>query len=207
MSSELNQTTTRDTILTETATMFAMDGYSGVSMRDIANAAGITPAALYHHFRDKSELYRATMEHAFGSKMVDLPSIIFADAPIEERFAAYIEWFAKLMANDVIYARLLQREMLDGDAGRIQYLTQKVFREPFKQTMVMMEEIAPGGDVHQLAVFTFGLVFGYFAFTPTRSLQPGHLPEHDDPERVAKKVTQLLLDGLKAFSDVEAAAQ
>lgn len=207
MSVESAQSTTRDTILRETATLFAMDGFSGVSMRDIANAAGITPAALYHHFRDKSELYRATMEYAFGSKMADLPSIVFAEAPIEDRFAAFVTWFSKLVSTDVIYARLMQREMLDGDEERFRYLTEQVFREPFKQTMMMMEEIAPGGDAHQLTVFVFGLIFGYFAFTPTRRLQPGFKPEHDDPGKVAKQVTQLLLNGLKAFSAVEAAAQ
>lgn len=207
MSVEAAQLTTREIILRETAALFSQDGYSGVSMRDIANAAGITPAALYHHFRDKSELYRATMEHAFGSKMADLPSIVFADAPLEERFSAFVRWFTILVATDVIYARLLQREMLDGDEERFRYLTEQVFREPFKQTMMMMEEMAPNGDAHQLTVFVFGLIFGYFSFTPTRRLQPGFRAEHDDPEQVAKQVTQLLLHGLKAFSAVEAAAQ
>ena len=207
MSVESAQLTTRDIILRETATLFAQDGFSGVSMRDIANAASITPAALYHHFRDKTELYRATMEYAFGSKMADLPSIVFADAPLEERFAAFVSWFSVLVATDVVYARLMQREMLDGDEERIRYLTEQVFAEPFKQTMMMMEEIAPGGDAHQLAVFVFGLIFGYFAFTPTRRLQTGFRPEHDDPEQVASMATQLLLNGLKTFSAVEAAAQ
>lgn len=207
MSVETAQLSTRDTILRETAALFSQDGYSGVSMRDIANAAGITPAALYHHFKDKSELYRATMEFAFGSKMADLPSIVFADAPLEDRFTAFVSWFTVLMATDVTYARLMQREMLDGDGERFRYLTENVFSEPFKQTMIIMEEMAPGEDAHQLAVFVFGLIFGYFAFTPIRRLQTGFRPGHDDPEQVARKVTQLLLNGLKAFSAVEAAAQ
>jgi AcrR family transcriptional regulator len=201
------RTTTRDTILRKTATLFAMAGYAGVSMRDIANAAGITPAALYHHFRDKSELYRATMAYAFGSKMSDLPSIVLGEAPIEKRFTGFVLWFCRLMATDDIYARLMQREMLDGDDDRLHFLTEEVFREPFKQTMVMMEEIAPKGDAHQLSVFVFGLIFGYFAFSPIRRLQPGFRPEHDDPEKVAGDVSQLVLHGLKAFAGVEAAAQ
>lgn len=205
MSVDSRQSTTRDIILRETATLFARGGYSGVSMRDIATAAGITPAALYHHFRDKSELYRATMEYALGSRLAELPGIIFAEAPIEDRFAAFVAWFSKLMSTDVVYARLLQREMLDGDDDRIRYLTEEVFREPFKHTMVMMEEIAPGGDVHQMTIFTFGLIFGYFAFTPTRRLQSGYDPQHDDPEKVAKNITRVLLDGLKAFSAKDAA--
>ena len=200
MSVEAAQSTTRGTVLRETAILFAMDGYAGVSMRDIANAAGITPAALYHHFRDKSELYRATMSYAFGSKMSDLPSIVFGQAPVEERFIGFLSWFCDLMVTDVVYARLMQREMLDGDEERVRFLTEEVFSEPFNQTVILMEEIAPDGDAHQLSVFVFGLIFGYFAFTPTRRLHPGHLSEHDDPEQVARNIAQLVLNGLKAFS-------
>lgn len=37
--------------------LFAAHGYEGTSLRDIAEAAGITKATLYHHFPNKSELY------------------------------------------------------------------------------------------------------------------------------------------------------
>jgi len=38
--------------------LFAERGYDGTSLRDIATEAGVTKAALYHHFPNKSELYR-----------------------------------------------------------------------------------------------------------------------------------------------------
>lgn len=45
-------------------TLFVQMGYSDVSMQQIADEAGITKATLYHHFRDKQELYIATMRLA-----------------------------------------------------------------------------------------------------------------------------------------------
>jgi AcrR family transcriptional regulator len=45
------------TILAEACRLFAGHGFDGTSIRDIANAAGISNAALYHFFADKNELF------------------------------------------------------------------------------------------------------------------------------------------------------
>jgi len=44
-------------ILTEAARIFARKGYEGASMRDIAEACGISKSLLYHHFTSKEEIY------------------------------------------------------------------------------------------------------------------------------------------------------
>ncbi|MEO3474605.1 TetR/AcrR family transcriptional regulator [Roseomonas sp. CAU 1739] len=44
-------------ILAESARLFATNGYDGTSMRDIAEACGISKSLLYHHFTDKDEIY------------------------------------------------------------------------------------------------------------------------------------------------------
>lgn len=44
-------------ILSESARLFALKGYDGTSMRDIAEACGISKSLLYHHFTDKDEIY------------------------------------------------------------------------------------------------------------------------------------------------------
>lgn len=47
---------TRRRILDSAADAFAAHGYSGASMRDIAEGLGITKAALYYHFASKEDL-------------------------------------------------------------------------------------------------------------------------------------------------------
>ncbi len=44
-------------ILSESARLFATNGYDGTSMRDIAEACGISKSLLYHHFADKDEIF------------------------------------------------------------------------------------------------------------------------------------------------------
>lgn len=46
----------RDEILDTAATVFAESGYSGTSLKDLADACGILPGSLYHHFASKEAI-------------------------------------------------------------------------------------------------------------------------------------------------------
>lgn len=57
---------TRERILREGARLFASRGYHGVSMREVAQAVGVTKPALYHHYADKETLFLAIMDSALA---------------------------------------------------------------------------------------------------------------------------------------------
>jgi TetR/AcrR family transcriptional regulator, cholesterol catabolism regulator len=64
-SSHLDQETWRQ-ILTAARTLFFARGYKGVSMKEIADAVQITPAALYYHFpRGKEDLFTKMIQTLF----------------------------------------------------------------------------------------------------------------------------------------------
>jgi len=48
---------TRDRILASAEKLFARRGFAGTSIRDITDAVGIKPPALYNHFPNKEDLY------------------------------------------------------------------------------------------------------------------------------------------------------
>jgi len=52
----------RESILETSAKLFNEQGYKGVSIRDIAQACGMTNAALYYHFKNKDDLFLAVLE-------------------------------------------------------------------------------------------------------------------------------------------------
>ncbi|CAH1665240.1 TetR family transcriptional regulator [Hyphomicrobiales bacterium] len=49
----------RDRILDDAARLFARGGYDGTSLGDVAEAIGVTKAAIYHYFPNKKEIYEA----------------------------------------------------------------------------------------------------------------------------------------------------
>jgi AcrR family transcriptional regulator len=55
---------TRRALLTTARTFFTEKGYADTATEDIVQRAGVTRGALYHHFRDKADLFQAVFEDA-----------------------------------------------------------------------------------------------------------------------------------------------
>jgi AcrR family transcriptional regulator len=53
---------TRAALVSSARSLFAERGYAAVSIEEIVRRARVTRGALYHHFEDKSDLFRAVFE-------------------------------------------------------------------------------------------------------------------------------------------------
>jgi len=55
--------TTRNELLRVARALFGEHGYEATSIEDVAEAAGVTKGALYHHFGSKRDLFQAVFEY------------------------------------------------------------------------------------------------------------------------------------------------
>jgi AcrR family transcriptional regulator len=57
---------TRRALLATARVVFAEDGFQATRTEEIVQRAGLTRGALYHHFRDKEDLFRSVFEEVSG---------------------------------------------------------------------------------------------------------------------------------------------
>lgn len=66
-SSQRSSKELHEQILLQASKLFVERGYKGLSMREIAEAAGISKAGLYYHFKDKEDLFLAILLDSIAS--------------------------------------------------------------------------------------------------------------------------------------------
>src|SRR5688572_31055506 len=100
-------------ILEEATRLFAIHGFAGASLDDIANAAGIRKPSLLYHFVSKEDLRRCVLERLLGHWSEVIPSILRAANSGAEQFEAIAGLTLAFFEEDPNRARLLLRELLD----------------------------------------------------------------------------------------------
>jgi TetR/AcrR family transcriptional regulator len=113
----------RSTILAAAEEQFAQGGYAATRLDDVAEALGMTGAALFYYFRDKGALYDAMMEKAFGTLASRLGEVLSAQTSIAERIERAVEvWIDTIVARPAL-ARLMLRHITDSE----QHPTRRVY--------------------------------------------------------------------------------
>jgi AcrR family transcriptional regulator len=73
---------TRQALIAAARQLFGEQGYAATSVDEIARQAGVTKGALYHHFRDKDDLFRAVVEDV-KREVTDVVGAAFLTATAE----------------------------------------------------------------------------------------------------------------------------
>ncbi len=98
------------------AGLFAERGVAGVTIRDIAAAAGVSPALVIHHFGSKEGLREAVDAHVAASVEAMLAEL--AHVPAGEDEAAFVRSLALELDRQPALAGYVRRLLIDdGPAG------------------------------------------------------------------------------------------
>jgi AcrR family transcriptional regulator len=100
---------TREAILRSAREVFTEVGYTGASMRKIASRAGVTHAAIYRHFTDKSDLLSALAKRDFDELVDEVGRRIETeDAALVRLRSLLLGFIAVCCANPRLYEFLFQ---------------------------------------------------------------------------------------------------
>ena len=102
--------------------LFAAHGIDGVSIADIAAAAGVSQGALYRHYRSKEALATQLFESAYRRIGGELAALAATQPGFAGRIAAMVEHFCALYDRDAALFRFMlisQHDLLPqlGEAG------------------------------------------------------------------------------------------
>mgnify|MGYP005814248437 CR=1 FL=1 len=187
----------KDDILEKTAPLFASRGYAATSMRDLAKVCGITPAALYHHFADKEQLYREVLEYTFRRRIGRMGDALKGVSGFEAKVRRVVEVLVDAVDDDELFLPMLRRELLERDEKRLEYLATRVFAEPFREIMRVGRDLPPGEFRPSfLAASALALTIGHYTLEPVRRyLMPSDTPA-DLRQAIIDHVTKFALMGM-----------
>ncbi len=174
----------RSVFLAAARRVFAEDGYDGATVARIAEVAGVTKAAVLHHFESKEALYALTL----GTIADDLGRLVAAAAAEPGDFGARLDALGarivRALGADPHAARLLVREFVDARPHLDRSETGYVARAVHETRALLAAGIAAGElaaqDPGHLAGSIIGLhLFWFAAPVVTGRLVDGATPGED----------------------------
>lgn len=162
----------RTQIAAEASQLFAERGYQSVKMEDIAEAAGITPRAIYRHYENK----QALLAHVVLREQLPLIDLIEriskgpSDVSVEDKLTALIEVSLDNRRLSVLWQREA-RHLNDEDYNLVRERT-KMLASQYIPLLILPERSDLGSDAFQLRAWAIGSISSspaYFDFTISRA--------------------------------------
>lgn len=160
---------TREDILRAARRRFADSGYSHVTLKDIADDVGITPAMIVRYFESKANLYREVV----GQRANLLPRTPQERLDLHEVTTALLRYWAD---PDAHASTLSFIKSLDLDGGRL-------FGEEIDQFRAQWLDRLSGEDVEIRSWLIVGVSFGVGLFS-AGALLPNHAASEDELARM-----------------------
>lgn len=204
---EQDQPGARNALLDAASRLSAHRGFGEVSLRRIAEEAGVSPAMVHYYFGDKAGLHEAMLARAFDRVLDRVREVVAAagDTPLGEGpIASVLHVMTETIAAETWMAPLLAREVL-AEGGRL--------RERFVRDYAsVMAGLLPGLLAHEveagrfradldpkLAFLSF-MGMTIFPFLARPVVEPVLGIEYDDDftRRLAAHTERLFLKGVRA---------
>ena len=126
-------------ILDAAVELFSEYGYDGVSMRQIAAAAGVSKSNIYHHFASKEALYLGILDGSAQHLSEIVEDLAEGDGDFQRRLQVFAEAHLEhLFANETTL-RLVLREAFSGDEEKSRLVVDQVVGGIFSRMVAIFQ--------------------------------------------------------------------
>jgi AcrR family transcriptional regulator len=180
----------------ETATRFFIEcGYNGVSMREIAEALGVSKPALYYHFKDKEELFLAILATSLDEMVAGLDLAPGGSAPTRERIGVLVQDLLSLPLERRAVVRLASQELAHVNEASRQAFNREYYAKFIGPIQGLLAEGMDRGELRRTdpaaaGWILLGMLHPYFFPSGMRDLPL--------PAESARAIVDVFLDGLAA---------
>jgi len=148
--------------------LFTERGYKSVSIRDIAQACGVTNAALYYHFENKEALFTEVLENHAGRLSDHMRQAAAGEMDTQEQVIAMLTEYATLAAHcrSPLFTLRHKSAGIDKEQARQQHanLVRGILM-PIEATLnqaVESGELRPLPEGYSAASLLLGMLHGMF---------------------------------------------
>jgi len=93
--------------------MFAARGYRAASLKDIAEAVGITPAGVYNYFPSKKALFIEAFQDAQELMFAAVPRILDEGSGMLDQFCGLLEYMSNIFREDQALSAFVHAAQID----------------------------------------------------------------------------------------------
>lgn len=88
--------------------LFGEQGLEGVSVRDVAERAGVNKALVFYYFASKEKLFEAVLERYYQAHRAALESAFSTDAPLSQKLHSLVDAYLDFIEQHRRYPSLVQ---------------------------------------------------------------------------------------------------
>ena len=190
---------TKKEILEAALTAFARDGFDSASLPRIAAIAKIAHPLIHYYFGSKDNLWRETVEYAFGGLVAEATAVEAASRGLSplHRLRVMVQAFAQFAARYPDHLGLIMAEMRS-DSERLAWLRENYINAFVGRLTRALKDAQEQNEIKKipldhLAFILIGSIVLYFSinFEPLKNVKSEELAN-----RHAKWVLEVILNGI-----------
>lgn len=187
----------REAILAAAASVFAVHGFEGSSLRRIAEEAGVPHTLVLYHFRTKDRLWRHCVERLFSAFDIVMSHRVAEGRSALERLRTFTRNFVLTTARQPDLHRMMIAEGRQVSA-RLKWLASRFVKPAFERFSALAEAAMDAGAVPRqdpglLFYALLGLGAHHFAVPAEVRLVTGRNPfDPQEAEAIAELTSRLL---------------